>query len=247
MNADPAAQRRLLDLQTVDTTLTQLAHRRRSLPELAEIARCDERLAGLTGDAVQVETEVNDLSREQRRLEQDVDQVRQRADRDRQRMNAGAVSAPKELESLQHEVDSLGRRQSDLEDQVLELMERREDVEGRLAVVRAEIDKAEAHRGAAVSTRDTVWAQLDGQVSLADRARTAISADLPPDLLALYEKIRAQSGGIGAAMLRGHRCEGCRLELSPSELSRVRAAATDAVLRCEECQRILVRTEESGR
>jgi predicted nucleic acid-binding Zn-ribbon protein len=246
VNADPAVQRRLLDLQAVDTTLAQLAHRRRSLPELAEIVRCDERLALLADDAVRVETEVNDLSREQRRLEQEVDLVRQRADRDRLRMDAGAVSSPKELESLQHEINSLGRRQSDLEDQVLELMERREEVEGRLADVRAEVEKALAERHAAASTRDATWAQIDGEASLAGRAREAIAAEVPADLLALYERIREHSGGVGAAMLRGHRCEGCRLELSPAELSRAKAAGADAVLRCEECRRILVRTEESA-
>ncbi|HSV66173.1 MAG TPA: C4-type zinc ribbon domain-containing protein [Mycobacteriales bacterium] len=246
MNADPAAQRRLLDLQAVYTSLTQLAHRRRSLPELAEIARCDERLSALSDDVVRVDTEVNDLAREQRRLEHDVDQVRQRAERDKQRMDAGAVGSPKELESLQHEVQSLGRRQSDLEDQVLDLMERREQTEGRLAAIQAEVEKIDAERAAAAGTRDTTWTRIDAEVAISTMARAAIAAELPADLLALYERCREHSGGVGAAMLRGTRCEGCRLELSPSELSRVRAAPADAVLRCEECRRILVRTAESG-
>ena len=64
-------------------------------------------------------------------------------------------------------------------------------------------------------------------------------------LLALYEKIR-ESSGAGAAMLRARRCEGCRLELNPQELQRIRSAADDEVVRCEECRRILVRTGESG-
>jgi uncharacterized protein len=243
VKADPAAQRRLLDLQAVDTSLAQLTHRRRSLPELAEIARQDARLSGLAGDVVRLETEVGDIARDERRLETDVEQVRQRAARDQDRMNAGRVGSPKELESLQHEVTSLARRQSDLEDQVLDLMERREEVQGRLDRVRAEVESAGAQRAAAVSTRDKVWAEIDGELALAARARETIAPEVPADLLALYEKIREQTG-VGAALLRGTRCEGCHLEMSPSEMARVRAAAPEDIVRCEDCRRILVRTAE---
>ncbi len=245
MNADPAAQRRLLDLQAVDTTLAQLAHRRRSLPELAEIARHDERLSVLSGAVVRLDTEVGDIARDEGRLETDVELVRQRAERDKERMNAGRVGSPKELESLQHEVTSLARRQSDLEDQVLELMERREEVQARLDRVRAEVESVSADREAAASSRDKIWAEIDGDTALNHRAREAIVPDIPADLLKLYEKIREQSG-VGAALLRGRRCEGCHLELSPSVMATVRAAAPEDVVRCEECRRILVRTAESA-
>jgi uncharacterized protein len=246
VKADPTAQRRLLDLQAVDITLAQLAHRRRSLPELAEIARHDQRLAELSREVVRLDTEVGDIAREERRLENDVEQVRLRAARDQDRMNAGRVGSPKELESLQHEVVSLARRQSDLEDQVLELMERREEVQGRLDAVRAEVASIGAQRAAAADTRDKIWAEVDGDAALNTRARAAIAPDVPADLLALYEKIREQQGGVGAALLRGRRCEGCHLELSPSEVSRVRSAAPEDIVRCEECRRLLVRTAESG-
>lgn len=246
MNVDPAAQRRLLDLQAVDTTLARLAHRRRSLPELAEIARLEERLAALTGDLVRFETEVNDLAREERRLELDVEQVRQRAARDQERLNAGRVGSPKELESLQHEVGSLARRQSNLEDQILELMERHEEVQGRLDRLRGEAESIGADRDAAVARRDKVWGEIDGEVALNTRAREVIVPDLPTDLLTLYEKLREQSGGVGAALLRGKRCEGCHLELPPSELARVRATPAGQIVRCEQCRRILIRTAESG-
>ncbi|MBI1758448.1 MAG: hypothetical protein HYR62_04385 [Actinobacteria bacterium] len=247
MNATPATQRRLLDLQAVDLTLAQLAHRRGSLPELAEIARLEERLSALSDEMVRVESEINDVAREQRRLELDVDQVRQRAVRDQQRMDSGAVGSPRELESLQHEIRSLGRRQSNLEDQVLELMERRELVEGTLVGMRAEAGTIGAQQAAAVAVRDAAWSSIDAEASLNGKARDAIMAELPADLLALYQKLRGQSGGVGAAALRGTRCEGCRLELAPSELARVRAASPETVLRCEECGRILVRPAESAR
>jgi uncharacterized protein len=245
VKADPKVQQRLLELQAHDAALARLEHRRRTLPELTVITEADTRLAGLRDDLVRAETEVGDLDRELRRLEGDVDQVRQRSQRDQQRMQSGSVAA-KELESLQHEVESLARRQSDLEDAELEVMERREDAETRAAAVRSSVETVTASRTAAAEARDAAYQQIDAEAATDTGARAAIATELPADLLALYEKVRAVSGGVGAAELRARRCEGCRLELAGGELRAARAAAPDEVLRCENCRRILVRTAESG-
>jgi hypothetical protein len=245
VKAEPAVQLRLLELQGLDAALARLQHRRRALPELAAIADADTRLAALRDEVVRAETEVGDLDREQRRLDGDVEQVRQRSARDQQRMAAGGIPA-KELESLQHEVESLARRQSDLEDAELEVMERREEAESRASALRSDVDKVTADRDAAVQARDAAWAEIDTEATDHTAARATVAGTLPADLLALYEKVRAAAGGVGAAELRHRRCEGCRLELAGSELRAARAAAPDEVLRCDNCRRILVRTAESG-
>jgi predicted nucleic acid-binding Zn-ribbon protein len=245
VKADPKVQLRLLDLQSHDSALARLEHRRRTLPELAVIADADTRLAALGSDVVRAETEVSDLDRELRRLEGDVEQVRARSERDQQRMQSGAVVA-KELESLQHEVETLARRQSDLEDTELEVMERREEAESRAATVRSEVETVSAARAEAAQARDATLAEIDAGAAADTGARAAVATELPDDLLALYEKVRAVSGGVGAAALKHRRCEGCRLELLGSELRAAQAAPPDEVLRCENCRRILVRTPESG-
>jgi uncharacterized protein len=245
VNADPAVQLRLLDLQAADTALAQLDHRRRTLPELALIADREVDFGRLDGAVVRAETALADLDREQRRLENDVDQVLRRAARDQQRMQSGGVPA-KELESLQHEVQTLARRQSDLEDAVLELMERRDEAAGQLDGLRADAARVRAEWDAAVAARDAAFAQIDAEVLARTGERTELARDMPAELLSMYEKVRATAGGVGAAALRQRRCEGCRLELAGTELRAARAAAPDEVLRCENCRRILVRTQESG-
>ncbi|MBA2552211.1 MAG: hypothetical protein H0V10_00640 [Geodermatophilaceae bacterium] len=246
MKADPEDQLRLLDLQAVDTVMAQRTYRRRTLPELAIIAESAARLATLSGDVVRAQTEIGDLSREQRRLELDVDQVRSRSERDQQRLESGSVGSPKELERLQHEVQSLARRQGDLEDQVLELMERREALDAALAAVNESVQRVTADRDDATARRDSAFAEIDAELSDREAERDGLTAALPADLLALYERLRAGSGGTGAAALRQRRCEGCRMELASTDLNRARNAPPDEVLRCEECGRILVRTPESG-
>ncbi|HEV2885392.1 MAG TPA: C4-type zinc ribbon domain-containing protein [Jatrophihabitans sp.] len=245
MIADPFVQLRLLDLQAVDTALAQLAHRRRNLPELATIADCDQRAAGIRSRLVDAETSLADLAGEQRRLEADVDTVRQRAEKDQRRMAGSGVPA-KEIAGLQHEVTSLARRQGVLEDELLEVMETRETAEAQVEQLRTELQAVLAERSAAEAARDQAFGEIDDTLATRRAERDRLAGSLPADLLALYDKVREASGGIGAAMLRQRRCEGCRLELSGSELGELRAAKPEDVVRCDNCRRILVRTHESG-
>lgn len=246
MKADPAAQRLLLDLQAVDTATAQRQHRRRTLPETAVIDRAAATLVQLGDDAVRVRTRLADLDRDQRRIEIDVEQVRARSDRDQQRLSSGAVTNSKELERLQSEVNSLARRQGDLEEQVLELMETREGIDTELGRLDGEAARVQAEHDEAVGRRDAAYTQLDEELADGEREREMLLPQLPGDLVTLYERVRGTSGGSGAAALRQRRCEGCRMEMARSALNRIRDAAPDEVLRCEECGRILVRTPESG-
>jgi uncharacterized protein len=244
VKADPDSQRRLLDLQAIDTSLAQLAHRRKTLPELAELERLARELSTLEDDRVRAQVGVDDLDRDIARMEKDVDQVRVRADKDRSRLDAGTGPA-KELEALQHELATLSRRQGELEDAELELMEQREQAQGGLDEIEQRLSATRTVRAETEARRDAALSELDRDRDFKVAGRTPLVADLPAELVQLYERVR-ESTGLGAAMLRHGRCEGCRLELSGSERARVKAAAPDEVIRCEECQRILVRTAESG-
>jgi predicted nucleic acid-binding Zn-ribbon protein len=244
VKADPESQRRLLDLQAIDTSLAQLAHKRKTLPEFAELDRLARELSTLEDDRVRAQIGVDDLDRDIARMEKDVDQVRVRADRDRARLDAGTGPA-KELEALQHELATLSRRQGELEDAELELMEQREQAQGGLDEIEQRLAATRETRATAEAKRDATLSDLDRDREFKLSSRIPLAGDLPADLVQLYEKVR-ESTGMGAALLRHGRCGGCRLEFSGSERARVKNAAADEVVRCEECQRILVRTAESG-
>ena len=245
VKASPQSQLRLLELADLDAELARLDHRRRNMPEAAELARLQARAGELRDALVVTETELGDLGREQTRSERDVDQVRTRIDRDRTRLDAGQVSAARELATLQSEIESLRRRQGDLEEIVLELMERREGLVSRQDELSAERDRLGIETAEVTARRDAAVKEIDEQTAKASDQRASVAAEVPADLIKLYEQIR-DSRGVGAAALRAGRCEGCHLTLNTVDLNQIRAAAPDEVLRCEECRRILVRTPESG-
>ncbi len=150
------------------------------------------------------------------------------------------------MRRLQHEMVSLDRRITELEDTELEVMERLETVEARVAEVQGQLATLDGEIGEVESRRDQAVSAIDSEAGSEQGARADAAAGVPGDLLALYEKIRDAQGGVGAARLYQRRCEGCRIELNPTDIGRLRSAGPDVVLRCEECGRILVRTPDSG-
>ncbi|MEV4468171.1 zinc ribbon domain-containing protein [Nonomuraea salmonea] len=245
MKAAPEAQKRLLDLAELDSVLDRLAHRRRTLPELAEIDERSKLYAKLVTQVIEAETEAGDLAREQTKAENDVDAVRTRADRDQKRLDSGAVTSPRDLASLQSEIASLHKRQGDLEEVVLEIMERREAADTKVTDLITQRDEVRAALSAAEDRRDAALAEIEKEAADVQGRRGGVAGDIPADLLKLYEKLKEQYG-VGAAMLHGGRCQGCKVALSIAEMNSIKAAPHDEVVRCEECRRILVRTPESG-
>lgn len=244
MKAAPERQLRLLDLQAIDTRVAQIAHARAHLPQLAELADLG-RKAGLLGDQlIRARTELDDLQRDIAKAEADVAQVRARAARDQARLDAGTGTA-KELQAIQHELESLARRQSELEDVELEVMERAEAAASDVAELERGMAELATRIAALEADRDARLAELAAEEAEVTVPRHTYAEQIGLDLMALYDKIRATSG-IGAAALSRRRCLGCQLELNQVDLDRIRGAAPDEVLRCEECRRLLVRTPESG-
>lgn len=189
---------------------------------------------------------VDDLIREQRKADADVEQVKTRRTRDQDRMDRGLVTNPKDLQRMQQELVSLSRRISELEDNELDVMEQLETAQARLAELRDRVAEIDARAAELVASRDATAGDVTKQVAAFTDERKVTATGVPADLLALYEKIRTQKGGVGAAALRARRCGGCSLELTAADLGAIAKAPTDEVLRCEECNRILVRTSESG-
>ncbi|MEJ5945679.1 C4-type zinc ribbon domain-containing protein [Pseudokineococcus basanitobsidens] len=232
-------------MQALDTRLSQLAHRRRTLPERTALAEREQRSAALRDDVVRARTAASDVEREVARAERDVDQVRQRATRNQTRLDSGAVSA-KDAAALVSELESLARRQSALEEVELEVMERQELAQTSLVGLEQLLAEVDAEAEQARAALETAVTEVDRDVESVRADRERVAAAVGDELLDLYEASRREHGGLGAAPLRARRCEGCRMEQDAMSIGRLRDAPEDAVLRCEECERILVRTPESG-
>lgn len=242
MNADPADQRRLLELADLDVRIRRVEAARTNPPQASRVQELLTQRATQTQELSRLSGLREDLRAELARIESDVAVVDARAERDAQRLTTSANA--KEAQGLEHELASLARRKSDLEDAELTVMERLETVDSEVAsqeaLVAATNDEgtrlsAEAKAAVADATRDLEAAQRD---------RAAIAGSVAADLLALYDRIAAR--GTAAGLLHRGTCEACRMVLSGTDLNAVRQAAADAVVTCPECGAILVRTEESG-
>ncbi|HEU5484707.1 MAG TPA: C4-type zinc ribbon domain-containing protein [Microlunatus sp.] len=226
--------------------MLQLAHRRRTLPELGDLRRLAVESEELDDALVAAETAVSDLEADQSRAETDLEPVRERLARNQRRIADGTVADPKALNSMIEEVDHLKKRIGDLEDAELEVMEALEEATATRDRRRTEAAALAERRTDLEARRDEQLAVIDAELGERQRAREALAPQLPADLFALYTKIAGSHSGVGAAELVQRRCTGCRLDVNAADLRAFAAAAEDEVLRCEECGRILVRTDQSG-
>jgi predicted nucleic acid-binding Zn-ribbon protein len=245
VNAEPADQLRLLDLQALDSKLDQLAHRRRTLPEIGALQALETRLGQLRDVHAVSAAADSDLAREQSKAEADVDQVRARAERDRKILESGSGSA-KDLENVQHELESLARRQADLEDVVLEVMEKVEASAARTAKLAADRTAVEADRERAAHALAQEQSAVDKDAEFARSQREVVAKQVPAPLIAFYDKLRDQYDGVAVAAIVHRRCQACQIELDIAEVNAAKSAAPDTILRHDSCRRILVRTADSG-
>lgn len=239
MKAAVEQQRSLAEVVEIDAELVRMAHRRSRLPELQRYDEVQAEQRAANDRLETLELALEDLQVQVKRFETEIDSVRQREDRDRSLLASGTPDA-KQLSDLQHELETLQRRQASLEDSLLDVMEQREELQLEQRRELTVIDELQAELTAVQQARDTALAEIDTASEDRTQRRTRLLADLDPGLVELYERQRA-SAGVGAGMLQGKRCGACRIELDRGELARISAAAEDDVLRCPECRAILLR------
>jgi len=229
-----------------DAALDRLAHRQQTLPDTARLADLGRTRSEVASRLAVQRSEVDDFAAEIKKAETDVTQVRMRRERDQQRLDSGAVTSAKDLEALQREVVSLDRRITVLEDAELEVMERLEVAQAEQDAQEHVLEGIDAELATTNAHRDDELRAIAAEAAAIGDERSRAAALLPADLLALYERVRAQHGGVGVGALRQRRCEACRLELNAADLREIAVLPDDEVLRCPECNRLLVRTAESG-
>jgi predicted nucleic acid-binding Zn-ribbon protein len=231
----------LLAVQDLDTARDRVRHRRSHHPARTELAACDAADAAAAPRRVAAEARRDEAAGRQAQLEADLAATENRSTEVSKRLYGGEVSASRELQAMAADIEALKRRASDLEDAVLAVLEEREPLDAAVAELDAASAEVASRRAAAQQVLAVAEQELDAELAGLDQQRVAAAEVVPADLLATYDRIRVHLGGIGAAPLVGNHCGGCHLVLPSTELDRVKHAAPDALLTCEQCGRILVR------
>jgi uncharacterized protein len=237
---------RLLQLQDIDTAVTQAQHRRAALPERTELQSVEEALAALAVRAQGLGEQDEALTARQVELEKQIATAASRRQALEDRMYAARGSAARDLQAMEGEVRHLSERRAELEEAELEVMIEREPVDAALAEVAGERAKLEESAGSLREVVGTAEADLDQELSHLEAERGPTRAGLPEDLLERYEGLRRRLGGVGAARLVGNRCDGCHLELPSAEVDRIRHLPPGTAATCDQCGRILVRVSAPG-
>lgn len=231
----------LLEVQEHDTAGDRLRHRRAALPERAELSAVESGIDALDQSLADVAARREALDGEQGGLEAKLETVDARIAEIDRRLYSGEVSATRELLAMSDEIESLKRRRSSLEDDVLAAMEAGEPLAAEAAALERQRAELAARADALRRSIGEAEAAIDAELAAEERARAEAAAGLPADLLERYERLRSKLGGVGAARLVGPSCQGCHLTLPATEIARIKRESPDALVLCDQCGRILVR------
>lgn len=241
MKAAVEAQLKLLELQVVDIAVDQLAHKKKVLPQHAQIEKIKAYLGQLREAIVKINTIVLDLEAVAAKAESDIVPVKERRVRNQQRIDDGSVPDAKTLNSLIEEVAHLERRIGIMEEEQLELLEKLDKARTKQAQFLAKEQEITQKLGEVESSRSLALKDLDAELEQRASERAKIAAGIESELLKLYEQKRSRMGGRGAGRLTNGTCSGCLLEANPSDLQQYLKADPEEIIFCEECDRILVR------
>jgi hypothetical protein len=240
MQASVAQQSLILEMQSLDNEIMQANTKLKSLPEIEQLLHIDKRITTATDELAVVKSEADQIALELRRGEVDVETVTDRIKKDEARLASGNAT-PKELEQLQHEVGTLKKRQESLEEIELEIMIRSDAITSRSNTLTTDLASLQTLKDEIAGRLKTATDEINKVIADKNTARNLVANQIEKPLLELYEKIRGNGGGVGAAALVGNKCNGCNLAINAVEMDRIKSLAKDELLRCEECRRILVR------
>ena len=240
MQASTEQQGLVLELQLLDNEIMQANTKLKSLPEIEQLLHIEKRVTAANDELSVVKTESDQIALELRRGEVDVETVTDRIKKDEARLSSGNAT-PKELEQLQHEVETLKKRQESLEEIELEIMIRNDAVIARTNTLSTDLASLQTLKDEISGRLNNATAEINKVIGEKTTARNLVANKIEKVLLELYEKIRSSGGGVGAAALVGNKCNGCNLAINAVEMGRIKTLAKDELLRCEECRRILVR------
>jgi predicted nucleic acid-binding Zn-ribbon protein len=240
MQASVAQQSLILELQLLDNEIMQANTKLKSLPEIEQLLHIDKRLSSASDELATVKAEAEQIGLELKRSEVDVETVTDRIKKDEARLASGNAT-PKELEQLQHEIVSLKKRQEELEEIELEIMIRSDAASARSNTLTTDLTSLQTLKDEISGRLQTATDEINKVIADKNTARNLVANQIEKPLLDLYEKIRTNGGGVGAAALVGDKCNGCNLAINAVEMERIKSLSKDELLRCEECRRILVR------
>ena len=238
--ASPSEQRQLLRIQQIDSAIRRLQHRRANLPEQHELDERAVLLDKLNTDHLAARDELVSVDRRQRRLERDIGDVDSRRKSEEARMYSGVIASEREVEALRSELSTLKTRKRDLEDDLLEVMERQEELTATVKTLEARRDELRAEIAPLEQARDEAAADIDAELAEQTATRDALAAGLPDAVVVRYDRLRARKDGVAIAELRDNTCQGCHLQLSPGELEEGREMGELGLARCVQCGRLLV-------
>ena len=227
----------LLELQGLIVHNRKLELEAKTITSGGAIDELRDQMLALSGALNQKRTGHEELMREQKRSETELEMVAKRTKLDQERLSKTAV--PRDAISIQHELETLANRRSTLEEVALGVMERIEASNREQHELNLQRDKLEQELEEAKEIAKVELASLKKVHSANAERISTLKAVVSQELLAIFEKKFARGTAIGK--LTKNNCGACNMNLNATTMAQISHISLDELAACPECQAILIR------
>ena len=239
MKAKVESQRLLLDLKSIDQSISKLDYQKKNHPQLIKMTELTARVPSIEASIVENDSQITETKKEVSKAEIDVENISKRVQKDKERLSSSQTSA-KDLTQIQHEIGTLDSKQKELEEVQIEFLEKVEDLEHKKRGLQEILNQVKSEISELNISIKADFEKANKEISTFATERQTILGKVENELIELYEKIRSEHG-IGAEIFRHGTCKSCQIQISPSEINNINSTDLEEIVRCENCRCILVR------
>ena len=230
---------RLADLQAVDLRLTELRTRLAAFPQ--QLAEIEKQLADARQQLAAAKDSYTASLKARKTYEIDVESWKEKARKYRDQ--SAAVKTNEAYKALQHEIQHAEHEVAQAEDRLLEKMMAGEEFERQVKGAERAFAEAEVANAAHRKKVETEQAEVKKELDSKQAERKQKVAEVPEDLLAVYERVAGRRHGIGLAEIRNQACSQCGVLIRPHVFQEIRRQDNREIFQCETCTRILYYVE----
>jgi predicted nucleic acid-binding Zn-ribbon protein len=239
MKAKVESQILLLDLNSIDQSISKLDYQKKNHPQLMKITELTARVPSIEASIVENDSQITETKKEVSKAEIDVENISKRVQKDKERLASIETSA-KDLTQIQHEIGTLDSKQKELEEVQIEFLEIVEDLEHKKRGLQEILEQVKTEISELNIAIKADFEKANKEIATFSTERQTVISKVEKDLLDLYEKIRSEHG-TGAGLFGHGACNSCQIQISPSEINNINSTDPEEVIRCENCRCILVR------
>jgi len=229
----------LYKLQLSDSKITLLEREIEKLKANEELKSREEELNETAENYNKLLSGYNELERERKRLDDELSMKNEKIKKNEKKLSSGTITSTKEIVNLQEEIVSIRKTNEEIENKMLEIMIKIDDINESIKLESEKKEKISSHINKLKDEISSNIKVIEDKLNKYQEKRAEILKYIPDDMIEKYNEVKEKRGGIAVGILKERMCMACNLEMSAGEAMNMNDL--NEVYKCPTCKRMIIR------